>query len=81
VRSYLSTAKDANFLPGDQNELAQWLDGFILEKACYELVYELNNRPTWVRIPLVSIAASLAPREPKREVPQDSKTALSNEQT
>ncbi len=28
----------------------------MLDKALYELQYELNNRPTWVRIPLTAIA-------------------------
>jgi maltose alpha-D-glucosyltransferase/alpha-amylase len=28
---------------------------FVLDKALYELSYELNNRPDWVRIPLVGI--------------------------
>ncbi len=28
------------------------LQAFLLEKACYELLYELNNRPTWIVIPL-----------------------------
>jgi maltose alpha-D-glucosyltransferase/alpha-amylase len=27
----------------------------LLEKALYELLYELNNRPAWVRIPIGSI--------------------------
>ena len=31
------------------------LDAFVLEKALYELLYELNNRPTWVHIPLAGI--------------------------
>jgi maltose alpha-D-glucosyltransferase/alpha-amylase len=31
------------------------LDAYLLEKALYELLYELNNRPSWVRIPLDSI--------------------------
>jgi maltose alpha-D-glucosyltransferase/alpha-amylase len=31
------------------------LDAFILDKALYELGYELNNRPDWVRIPLMGI--------------------------
>jgi maltose alpha-D-glucosyltransferase/alpha-amylase len=31
------------------------LDALVLEKAIYELGYELNNRPDWVRIPLQGI--------------------------
>jgi maltose alpha-D-glucosyltransferase / alpha-amylase len=31
------------------------LDGYLLEKALYELQYELNNRPAWVNIPISSI--------------------------
>jgi maltose alpha-D-glucosyltransferase/alpha-amylase len=33
------------------------LNSYLLEKALYELLYELNNRPTWVRIPLNGILA------------------------
>ena len=33
------------------------LDAYLLEKALYELLYELDNRPSWVRIPLNSILA------------------------
>ena len=35
---------------GEHNALL--LRAFLIEKACYELLYELNNRPTWVPIPL-----------------------------
>ncbi len=31
------------------------LDAFVLDKALYELGYEVNNRPDWVRIPLMGI--------------------------
>jgi maltose alpha-D-glucosyltransferase/alpha-amylase len=31
------------------------LDAYLLEKSLYELLYELNNRPTWVHIPLAGI--------------------------
>jgi predicted trehalose synthase len=31
------------------------LAAFMIDKALYELSYELNNRPDWVRIPLVGI--------------------------
>jgi len=33
------------------------LNAYLLEKALYELLYELNNRPAWVRIPLSGILA------------------------
>jgi maltose alpha-D-glucosyltransferase/alpha-amylase len=33
------------------------LKAFLLEKALYELLYELNNRPGWVRLPLAGILA------------------------
>lgn len=33
------------------------LNAYLLEKALYELLYELNNRPGWVRIPLLGILA------------------------
>ena len=37
----------------------QALEVCLLEKALYELQYELNNRPDWVRIPLAGILAPL----------------------
>jgi maltose alpha-D-glucosyltransferase/alpha-amylase len=33
------------------------LKAYLLEKALYELLYELNNRPAWVRLPLAGILA------------------------
>ena len=40
------------------------LDLFELEKALYELRYEIDNRPDWVGVPLAGIAALVAPPEP-----------------
>ena len=31
------------------------LDAYLLEKALYELLYELNNRPAWLHIPMNGI--------------------------
>lgn len=53
--SYCSIAAGASFLPDDPAQVRAWVELFVLEKALYELVYELNNRPTWVRIPLFGI--------------------------
>jgi maltose alpha-D-glucosyltransferase/alpha-amylase len=38
-------------------DLVGLLELFELEKALYELRYELNNRPDWVRVPLAGIQA------------------------
>ena len=55
VRSYLSAAREAAFLPTSKEEMKVLLDLFILEKAIYEIGYELNNRPEWVRVPIRGI--------------------------
>ncbi|HET7591901.1 MAG TPA: hypothetical protein VFK00_02735, partial [Rhodanobacteraceae bacterium] len=38
--------------PADPATARHWLDLFTLEKACYEIVYEANNRPNWLLIPV-----------------------------
>jgi maltose alpha-D-glucosyltransferase/alpha-amylase len=57
LRSYLDTAGKASFIPKDREELDVMLKIFLLEKAIYELGYELNNRPEWVMTPLQGIRA------------------------
>ena len=47
---------DASLLPPGQQAFDQLLAVFELEKAVYELRYELNNRPDWVGIPAAGIA-------------------------
>ena len=54
-RSYLDTVKDNPVLPQDEEELEILLKTYLLEKAIYEVGYELNNRPEWVIIPLKGI--------------------------
>jgi trehalose synthase-fused probable maltokinase len=51
---YLSTAAlhGAAFLPRERAAIDAWLDFFELEKALYEVDYEINNRLDWVHIPL-----------------------------
>ncbi len=53
--AYREMAREANILPQDETELQTLLDALCLEKAVYELGYELNNRPEWVQIPLQGI--------------------------
>lgn len=52
LREYLAVASGAPFLPADPADFALLLEAFTLDKALYELLYELNNRPDWVGIPL-----------------------------
>jgi maltooligosyltrehalose trehalohydrolase len=55
LHTYLAYIGPASLLPPTQNERQVLLDAYLLEKAVYELGYELNNRPDWVRIPLQGI--------------------------
>jgi len=55
LRAYRNTAQDARFLPSSDDGFRQLLAIFLLDKALYELSYELNNRPTWVRVPLLGL--------------------------
>jgi maltose alpha-D-glucosyltransferase/alpha-amylase len=52
---YQDQAAAAGFLPDSREEIQILLDALLLEKAIYELGYELNNRPEWVRIPICGI--------------------------
>ena len=55
VNTYLFTVEDAAFVPKDRKEFEVLLRCFLLEKAVYEVGYELNNRPDWVTIPMRGI--------------------------
>jgi maltose alpha-D-glucosyltransferase/alpha-amylase len=61
LKSYLSTAGSASFVPQTQDDLEIQLTTMLLEKALYELRYELNMRPDWVRIPLRGILEIVKP--------------------
>jgi maltose alpha-D-glucosyltransferase / alpha-amylase len=52
---YTNVAKDCPAYPADTDHAHDLVDFFTLEKALYELRYEMNNRPDWVIIPLKGI--------------------------
>ncbi len=52
LRAYLAASDTAAHLPRGSEELRVLLDAYLIEKALYEVVYELNNRPQWVGIPI-----------------------------
>jgi maltose alpha-D-glucosyltransferase/alpha-amylase len=59
LQEYLSTAGSARFLPKSDSEIRVLMNAYLLEKGLYEVTYELNNRPDWVRIPLRGIVQLL----------------------
>jgi maltokinase len=46
---------DPSLLPSGEAQVSNLLSIFELEKAIYELQYELDNRPDWVTIPVAGI--------------------------
>ncbi len=54
LRAYLEAVGAAPLLPAE-NGLRTLLDALVLDKAVYELRYELNNRPAWSGIPLEGV--------------------------
>ena len=54
LEGYLETV-DATLLPSGQAAIDRMLSVYELEKAVYELRYELDNRPEWVSIPVAGI--------------------------
>jgi maltose alpha-D-glucosyltransferase/alpha-amylase len=55
LKAYLSIKEVRDLLPPSLDDIQALLNGYLLQKATYELSYELNNRPDWVRIPLDGI--------------------------
>jgi maltose alpha-D-glucosyltransferase/alpha-amylase len=60
LRAYIDQARPFSYLSPDPASRRLTLDAFLLQKAVYEVSYELNNRPDWVRIPLRGILSLVA---------------------
>jgi trehalose synthase-fused probable maltokinase len=52
MQRYIDATQDASFLPRDPHARAALLRVLMLDKALYELEYELNNRPDWILVPV-----------------------------
>jgi maltose alpha-D-glucosyltransferase / alpha-amylase len=52
LSSYLADTHGASFIPSDDRQLAALLELLMIDKALYELDYELNNRPEWLPVPI-----------------------------
>ena len=55
VQGYRAAAAAAIFVPEGYDRFTALLRIFLIEKALYELRYELNNRPDWLHIPLAGL--------------------------
>jgi maltose alpha-D-glucosyltransferase/alpha-amylase len=57
--AYLKTTHGNSFIPEMREDLDILMTTFLLEKAVYELNYEINNRPEWAIIPIRGIKSIL----------------------
>ncbi len=55
LSNYINTVKGSGIVPTDRDALSILLEAFLLEKAIYELGYEMNSRPDWALIPIQGI--------------------------
>jgi maltose alpha-D-glucosyltransferase/alpha-amylase len=63
LKSYLEIIADTPILPHTPEEIRIILNAYLLDKAIYEVDYELNNRPDWVTLPLQGILQVLEVNE------------------
>jgi trehalose synthase-fused probable maltokinase len=59
LSGYLPAVEAQGLLPPSQEATERLLAIYELEKAVYELRYELDNRPDWVEIPVAGIVRLL----------------------
>jgi maltose alpha-D-glucosyltransferase / alpha-amylase len=55
LRAWRENAGASPMVPAAREHFDELLEIYMLDKALYELMYELNNRPAWIRIPLHGI--------------------------
>lgn len=52
ITSYIDNSEGSGYIPELKEELEGLMNVYIIEKAVYEIGYEMNNRPDWSIIPL-----------------------------
>ena len=60
LAAYREVMTDPRLWPADPQAAEQMLDFFLLEKAFYEIEYELAHRPEWLRVPLTGMLRILS---------------------
>ncbi len=61
LKAYLHVHENSNLLPRTRAGLAVLFEALMLNKAVYEVGYELNNRPDWLHVPLRGILQLMQP--------------------
>jgi trehalose synthase-fused probable maltokinase len=64
--AYTTAAAGAAWWPADDSTAAALLEVHRLDKAIYELAYEINNRPDWIEVPLAALEEILSTPAPSR---------------
>jgi len=59
LQSYTGAMANSNLVPPVANDFRTLLRLYLLDKALYELRYELNNRPDWVIIPVTGLISTI----------------------
>ncbi len=55
LKGYLTAIEGSSLVPSDRGEFFRVLLPFVIDKAFYEILYEVNNRPDWLRVPVNSV--------------------------
>jgi len=63
LKAYLELVSDLPILPESKQGKKVLLDAYLMEKALYEINYELNNRPDWINLPLQGVLQILDAEE------------------
>jgi maltose alpha-D-glucosyltransferase/alpha-amylase len=67
LQAYLETVRGAGLVPESEEDRDLLLEVYLLDKAVYELRYELDNRPAWAGIPARGIVRLI---DRDREAPE-----------
>jgi maltose alpha-D-glucosyltransferase/alpha-amylase len=63
IAAYRDSMTDQRLWPADPYAAEQVLNFFLLEKALYEIEYELAHRPEWLRVPLTGMIRILSQQQ------------------
>lgn len=65
MAGYQDSIQGCAVWPNDETTATTLLEAFTLEKALYEIAYEVANRPDWLRIPLQGVLRLIVPETPE----------------